>query len=173
MTKVDIDLEGLDDLEEEIDDIQKRMPEAVGAGLYEIGQRIATTSKRKTPVDTGALRASMFVGTPSIIGNGISVTAGYGKEYALDVHESSGALAGKDRADFVGIFQTTGKGQFWDPNAEPRFLAKAFKEHASDADEQLRKAVRFYLVTGGGIMPTQSQFSTKPSDPDRSVDGED
>lgn len=59
--------------------------------LYREGERIMTEAKKRTPVDTGALRASGLVLRPDVVGAVISVTMGFGgaaAPYALVVHEN-------------------------------------------------------------------------------------
>ncbi len=67
-----------------------------------------------------------------IDGDGWIGRIGYGANYALYVHEASGKLAGQPRAN--------GKGNYWDPNGEPKFLLKGATETAqNDLEAILRR----------------------------------
>ena len=76
-----------------------------------------------TPVDTSNLINSQFidheVGTNSVKG-----VFGFTAEYAAAVHEKPGTLKGQPRS-------RTGAGNYWDPNAEPKFVEKGFDNKAS------------------------------------------
>ena len=65
---------------------------ALAAGaLYREAERIMTEAKGRTPVDTGALRASGQVQPPEVAGSRVSVTLGFGNNsvaYAVYVHEN-------------------------------------------------------------------------------------
>jgi hypothetical protein len=68
-----------------------RFPDYVGAAIYQEAQIEMTESKRRCPVDTGALRASGRVAQPVRRGRNISVTLSYGGSsapYAIYVHEN-------------------------------------------------------------------------------------
>jgi len=101
---------------------------------------IEVESAMMTPRDTSFLINSKFNRmwrTPS----GFNAEAGYGANYAAAVHNMSGKLKGQPRASFgktgnnsdAGPMMPrsfgggTGNGNYWDPDAEPQFLAKAIK----------------------------------------------
>lgn len=60
---------------------------ALAGGLYREGQNIRTGSMRRTPVETGNLRAAHYVTEPVIHGSIITVEVGNTAEYARHVHE--------------------------------------------------------------------------------------
>lgn len=95
--------------------------------VYAILSQGATMASLLTPVDTSNLINSQY--RPSIDNNG-SGHVGYTAEYAYWVHEMPGTLKGQPRENFgsAGFGGGTGVGNYWDPNAEPRFLAKGFEE---------------------------------------------
>lgn len=79
----------------------------------------------------------------------------YGAAYAPAVHEMSGKLKGKPRAHF-GVTSNhsnagpqkpkefgggSGKGNYWDPDAEPHFLKKGMEEMAKDSAVAILKKV--------------------------------
>lgn len=65
----------------------KRMTDAMGGAVYKEASRIIAKSALLTPVDTGRLRASAFVSSPQRKGGDLTVTMGYGTDYAAAVHE--------------------------------------------------------------------------------------
>lgn len=106
------------------------------AAIYAVlsqGQAMAATL---TPIDTGHLVNSAF----GPVVNGKTGRVGYTAEYAFWVHQAPGKLKGQPRQHFgktsnhsdfgpqrpVAFGGGTGVGNYWDPNAEPKFLAKGF-----------------------------------------------
>lgn len=72
----------------------ERLRKQGAAALYQEGLKIQRTSMERTPVDTGALRASHVTEQPVIDGMNISVrivVGGPAAEYALKVHEDLSA----------------------------------------------------------------------------------
>ena len=59
----------------------------VKVALMEEAENVMGESKRRTPVDTGNLRATGHVKTPEVKRSGVTVTLAYGTEYAIYVHE--------------------------------------------------------------------------------------
>ena len=83
------------------------------AAIYAVlsqGQAMAATL---TPIDTGYLVDSAF--GPVVLDK--TGRVGYTAEYAFWVHEAPGKLKGQPRPSV---------GNYWDPNAEPKFLANGF-----------------------------------------------
>lgn len=83
--------------------LAKRMPERVGRALYREANTEMTEAKRRTPVDTGALRASGKVENPEY-GETISVRLSFGgvsSQYAIFVHENLEALHKIGQAKFL------------------------------------------------------------------------
>lgn len=88
--------------------------------LYQIGIEAAGWAALLTPIDSSNLVNSMYSSmknTPY----GATLILGYTARYAKWVHDSSGKLAGQKRAN--------GNGKYWEPNAEPEFLKKAFEQN--------------------------------------------
>jgi len=71
--------------------IRKQSPKALGAALFQEGEKIMRDSKESfVPVDLGNLKNSGHTEPPSIKMNGVTVTLGYGgaaASYAIFVHE--------------------------------------------------------------------------------------
>jgi hypothetical protein len=100
--------------------LQKR-PDQVAAALYQEAQVIMTEAKRRTPVDTGALRASGHVGLPEREGSKLTVPMSFGTEYAIYVHEN---LEAKH------------------PVGQARFLASAVEDAAPGLSERVATRVK-------------------------------
>lgn len=85
--------------------LQKRLPQQVAAALYVEAQIEATESKKRTPVDTGNLRASTRVTDPVISEDGkVSVSivvGGVAAPYAVYVHENLDAHHDTGEAKFL------------------------------------------------------------------------
>lgn len=84
-------LRGAGDMIRLLKQIAERFPDRVAAAIYAEGQIEMTESKRRVPVDTGALRASGFVSEPERVGKNISVTLSFGgaaQTYAIVQHEN-------------------------------------------------------------------------------------
>lgn len=86
-----------------------------------------------TPVDTSLLINSQYRKIKH--GNNRVIAAiGYTANYAASVHEASGWAAGQPREN--------GNGNYWDPDAEPKFLEKAGNNHVAEIDAAVAKAMR-------------------------------
>ena len=71
--------------------IARQAPNEFARALYQETEIEATEAKRRTPVDTGALRASIHVEGPTVTGRRIStaiVAGGPAAPYAIEVHEN-------------------------------------------------------------------------------------
>lgn len=88
--------------------------------VYAVLSQGAAMSDTMTPVDTSTLINSRYA--PQI-GHQPGKTVGYvgyTASYAGAVHDAPGILKGLPRPG--------GNGEYWDPNAEPQFLARGFEE---------------------------------------------
>lgn len=80
------------------------------------------------PVDTGFLVNSEYRKVRQV-GDGFEGEIGYGAEYADEVHEARGATKG------LGIARdpdNPSRGDYWDPDGEPQFLAKGVEYFIED-----------------------------------------
>lgn len=59
---------------------------------------------------------------------------GYTAEYAAAVHEAKGTLKGKPRP--------SGRGNYWEPDAKPKFLSSAFDDNRQDIDNVVYEAMK-------------------------------
>lgn len=81
--------------------IADKFPDRVAAALYQEAQIEMTEAKRRTPVDTGLLRASGNVLEPEREGRRVSVTLVFGTDYAVYVHENLEAFHKVGQARFL------------------------------------------------------------------------
>jgi hypothetical protein len=84
--------------------IVKHTPEQVGDALTAEMEIEKTESMRRTPVDTGLLRASHYVAEPEHSLTGVSVQIGVGGgavDYAVPVHEDLEAFHPVGQAKFL------------------------------------------------------------------------
>ncbi|WP_312740449.1 HK97 gp10 family phage protein [Cedecea neteri] len=104
----------------------RKVGRAIKSALFIIGADAATM----TPIDTSYLVNSQY---QELLVNGTRVTGrvGYSANYAVYVHEASGKLKGRPRAN--------GSGNYWDPSGEPKFLEKAFKDNSDKVAAIIRK----------------------------------
>ena len=79
--------EGIDEFSEWLRETPGVVVKDVEAGLYQEGELVMARSVRRTPVDTGNLRASAHVKRPETSGGKSTVTVAYGTDYAIYVHE--------------------------------------------------------------------------------------
>ncbi|EGD1379553.1 hypothetical protein IAW16_003716 [Salmonella enterica] len=85
-----------------------------------------------TPIDTTTLINSQYKKLEPMPG-GMQGKVGYTAAYAAAVHGMSGKLKGQPREHFgrtragKEFGGGTGKGNYWDPDAEPGFLTKGFE----------------------------------------------
>lgn len=81
-----IDLQGLDQVQHRLQTVVRQMITAAPGALYEEGNRIMGVSVGLVPVDTGLLRSTAHVEQPMLDGQGVSVELSYGShgtaEYA-------------------------------------------------------------------------------------------
>ncbi|WP_298016684.1 hypothetical protein [uncultured Castellaniella sp.] len=107
----------------------KTTDRTVAAILSQGGAMAATM----TPIDTSNLINSHFVEI-KVERNKIIGRTGYTASYAFAVHEAPGTLKGQPRPD--------GRGDYWDPNASPRFLSEGFDQIKSSIPAILKAHYR-------------------------------
>ena len=87
-----------------------------------------------TPVDTSNLINSQYRIVKNE-GRRVVAAIGYTARYAAAVHEKPGTLRG------AGVARPSGRGNYWDPDAEPQFLSKAGDENLVEIDAAITKAM--------------------------------
>lgn len=122
-------IRGINEVRDKLRNLEKGVihPKAVKA-VTEVMIVAAGYAASLTPIDTSNLINSQYREI-KLSGRKIIGTIGYTASYAAAVHEMSGKLKGKPRAMFgnAGFGGGTGVGNYWDPDAEPGFLRKAFE----------------------------------------------
>lgn len=96
--------DGGDELRRVIRELGPRASRAVARALYQQGEVIMTEAKKRTPVDTGALRASGHVHPLEITAGQVAVLLGFGgpsAPYAIYVHENLHAHHPVGQAKFL------------------------------------------------------------------------
>ncbi|MBV7482524.1 hypothetical protein [Bordetella sp. BOR01] len=91
--------------------------------VYEILSQGGAMAAQMTPIDTSNLVNSQYAPQIEVSQGKVTGNIGYTAEYAATVHDAAGTLRGRPRDP-----NDPSRGDFWDPNAEPRFLEKAFDE---------------------------------------------
>ena len=97
-------MRGVAEMRSLLQKIAAKFPDRVAAAIYQEAQIEMTEAKRRTPVDTGTLRASGFVAEPERHGRNISVTLSFGgaaETYAIYVHENLEAFHKVGQAKFL------------------------------------------------------------------------
>lgn len=112
-------------------DVKEKKTEAA---VYAVANEVLNVAQTYTPVDTSLLINSKF--GPLIVSSkdDVKATVGFNAEYAKFVHNASGRLKGQPRAHF-GVTRNgtafgggTGVGNYWSPDAKPKFLSEAGEE---------------------------------------------
>lgn len=85
--ETEMTVEGIEEMLKDLDKAIKAHVEALGAALYQEGSAIMTASAEICPVDENYLLPSKYVGNPILHGGEPIVELGYGKQYAVYVHE--------------------------------------------------------------------------------------
>lgn len=101
---MDFKLEGSDEVKAALERIARAVPGEVSRALYEEAHIERTESMRRTPVDTGSLRASHEVSRPKMSWDGWEVTISVGgpaAPYAVYVHEDLEAIHRTGQAKFL------------------------------------------------------------------------
>ncbi len=100
----DFILEGANRLEANFLTISTQAMKQIATAFYLEAQVNMAESKKRVPVDTGALRDSGFVDKPEFDGNKLSVKFGYGGgdvDYAIVVHEDLQAIHKVGQAKYL------------------------------------------------------------------------
>ena len=120
-------------------ELGRNVNEKAARAMNVAGSIIGGYATLMTPVDTSTLVNSQY---RRVIVEGSTVIAaiGYTAKYAKWVHNSPGTLKGQPRAHFgktragQEFGGGSGKGNYWDPNAEPQFLTKAGDDNKAEID---------------------------------------
>ncbi len=99
--KIRVTITGIQRTQRELEGFLKRCPQAVGIGLYHLGERVMNASQRLVPVQTGELRDSAYVTAPDVSRSRVQVELGYGAEHAVEIHEDTSASHTTGQAKFL------------------------------------------------------------------------
>lgn len=135
-----------------IEDIDNRRTKKA---LYSVLTTIKNLSDLMTPIDTSNLINSGYIEVKDSAG-GMIGKVGYTASYAQAVHDAPGTLKGQPRANFgrtsnyseygpkqvVEFGGGTGVGDYWDPDAEPKFLEKAGDQASKYVETILKEAYK-------------------------------
>lgn len=102
--------------------------------VYTILSEGGALAQLMTPIDTGNLANSQYAPQITHSVGHTKGTIGYTAEYAGAVHEMPGVLKGMPRAN--------GSGNYWDPDAKPKFLTEGFNELKDRLPSILRSSYR-------------------------------
>lgn len=135
---------GFDSIRRALERFAREAPEALAAAVYQEGLAIEANATKRTPVDTGRLRATHYVTPPVRQGDRLVVEVGYGTEYAVYVHEVTDAAHG---------------------TGEAKFLEKAMNERASGYLERLARRAKKNVLEGKGMVALSATVPQRPQDP--------
>lgn len=111
--------------------VQKISGELSYRSVYEILVTGAGAAGTMVPIETSNLINSQYAPQIQVDKGQVSGHIGYTANYAAAVHEAPGKLMGLPRA--------SGKGNYWDPAGEPKFLEKGFEMVKPNIPAILRK----------------------------------
>lgn len=117
--------------------LEQVIPERAAAAMHVAGSIIANHATLLTPVDiTGNLIGSQYQTVETSEGRA-TARVGYTAEYAKHVHDAKGTLKGKARSK-----SDPSRGEFWSPDAEPKFLQKAGDDNLDEIDAAIKKVMK-------------------------------
>lgn len=114
--------------------VEKIISQKSEAAIYAILSQGRAMADKMTPIDTSNLINSGYAPQITATGGTVVGTIGYTASYAFFVHDADGKLRGQPRAN--------GNGNYWDPNAEPKFLSEGFEQIKSSIPAILRAYYR-------------------------------
>ncbi len=130
-----------DDPEENLASFAKALDDMVASALFQAGQELKNKAVPLTPMDTGALRRSLYATLPKQKGKQIVVEVGAdgrSAPYALAVHEKTGSV------------------NWSEPGTGAKYLERPFNEMAATLPQQIATEIarmidanRVPPVTGG------------------------
>jgi hypothetical protein len=134
---------GTDALKAALANLGEKAKPQVAAALYQEAEEIMRVAKeRYVPVDHGVLRNSGFVQQPTIDGDDISVTLGFGgvaKAYAIAIHEHPSGSSPRSWR----IAEAAGRPVNFSPSgAGPKYLERPLLEAAKNLVAHLGDRLR-------------------------------
>jgi hypothetical protein len=114
--------------------VQKIAAPVTEGAVYAVLSQGRAMADTMTPVDTSNLINSGYAPQITVARGKVTGTVGYTASYAFAVHEAPGTLKGQPRPG--------GRGDYWDPNAGPRFLVEGFDQLKSSVPAILKAYYR-------------------------------
>lgn len=115
----------------------KEIGRDAATAAYVIANEVMNTAAMDTPQDTGTLINGYYINVEDNP-DGAHATVGNTARYAYWVHEMPGTLKGQPREHFgktregIAFGGGTGRGNYWDPDADPKFLERALNDHKAE-----------------------------------------
>lgn len=127
--------------------------ELIPKGLFAASTVGLAYAKQITPIATSTLINSQYGPIITDTPKGKQAASGYTASYAADVHYMPGKLKGKPRAGVKSFTAYKGTdieqeaftfkdGNFWDPDAEPRFLTKGYENNMDEVNNAFLQGVK-------------------------------
>lgn len=127
-------LKGLDQLKRRMNTVlTKTIPQKAEKGVFAAITTGGAIANTYAPSEYGFLRNSQYRKI-QLSGSEYIGAVGYTAEYAAAVHEAKGKLKGQPRP--------SGRGNYWDPDAKPKFLSSAFDDNREDIDNVVYEAMK-------------------------------
>jgi hypothetical protein len=136
---VTLELRGAEKIRDELLRQSRICPPAAAAMVYAFGTRVMRDSVKRTPSQTGELKASAYVTIPQASSQHPSVEIGYGSHHAVPVHEET-EVAHDD--------------------GEAKFLQRALDAARAGALEQMGRDFLTALKSNGGL--PRGEFPVSP-----------
>jgi len=132
-----IELKGIPELVKRLKSTEAAVEAAAKSAVYGQAVALAELANRKgmVPVESGRLRASLYVTEPERVGDGVLVELGYGAEYAAKVHERPGG---------------------------PKWLERAVQIHSRALQVRLAETISRALRSGAVVAPRMTGIPTRP-----------
>lgn len=109
-----VEIKGADEIREKLRKLAVDHKEAARAALHQEGLAVMAEAVKRTPVDTGRLRASAYAKSEDGVGDQLRELVGYGADYALAVHERTEAHHEVGQAKFLTSVLEERQGDFVD-----------------------------------------------------------
>ncbi len=138
---MEIEIKGLDRLFKKLDRLGANVEQSVNKAMLDLGEKIQTAAKENCPVDSGNLRASITMSSPTPDTVIISTNV----DYAVYVEYGTGPLGDPAVPHTTKKFwRYRGKGGDWftSHGHEPQpFMRPAFEQYKGKATEIIRKSL--------------------------------
>lgn len=130
-----VKVKGLKEVQRNLDSFFEQVEkEKTEKAVYQILSTGMAVSQTKAPIDTGELTDSSYAPIFFRSTGKTTGVVGYRAPHAIFVHDAKGILKGKQRSN--------GKGTYWSPSAEPKFLENAFNEIKPEVIRIIQEAYR-------------------------------